>query len=173
MKVVSLTLSPSSGIFQNPLSVSNSENIVAPDIWGNISSRVGRMYRSRSTAWFRRFRLTHIFTYPLFLGTGTIGAHHSVGSVISSITPHFTILSYSAFALGSKGTDSLLAVVTVYGKASAFSLILTGVVFKSPTDTPGECATLSIHWTNPRAAETSRLSRLLTDCLVMKNSVKQ
>lgn len=58
-------------------------------------------------------RSTQILTSPFFFGTRTMGAHHSVGSLTSSMTPHCSILSSSALTLGKRGADTRLAVLTL------------------------------------------------------------
>ena len=90
MKVVSLALSLSKGISMNLVAASSSENTHEPASLGSMSSRVGKIF-PRSTASLRRLSPTHILTHPFFLGTGTIGVHHSVGSVISSINPDLIV----------------------------------------------------------------------------------
>ena len=61
-----------------------------------ISSAVGKTNLSLLTALFNFRRSTQIRTCPDFLGAGTMGAHHSVGSVTFSMTPSASILSSSS-----------------------------------------------------------------------------
>ena len=92
MKVVNNWLSSSIGICQNPLAASRVENTFDSVSLGAMSSSEGSMWCSRRTAVFSCFKSTQIRTAPVFLMTGTIAAHQSVGSVTDLITPDSTML---------------------------------------------------------------------------------
>ena len=73
---------------------------------------------------------------PDGLSTSTIGNTHSVGSVTSSITP-LSFMHFSSFStLPNSSIGICLAVVTLYGLASLFSLTFTGSHLTSANTEP-------------------------------------
>ena len=72
--------------------------------------------------------LTQILIFQSFFGTGTIPAHHIVGSSTFDITPIDVMLSSSSFTRSRRGKGIFLAVNRAWGLASALSLI----VYASP-----------------------------------------
>lgn len=128
MKVVCLALSSSKGVCQNPVAASNSENVyLNQPAWEVYHLEWVRCIFYLFIFLLRWFRPTHILTPSFFLGTGTLDAHCSVGSVISSIISRLTFHCSSSCEL------ELLE----FGAAPCLSLIFTGIVLKSPTGSQG------------------------------------
>ena len=109
--MVNLALSGCRGICQNPLDASSLEKYWAPASLGAISSKVGSTNLERFTALFSLVRSTQILSLPLLFCTGTMGAHHSVGSVTLSMIPASSIRLSSSSTFGIKGKAILLAVL--------------------------------------------------------------
>lgn len=63
----------------------------------------------------------HVRIYCYFV-TGTMGTHHSIGSVIVSIMSNDSILFNSSFGLGSSGMRFHHVVAILYGCASSLKL---------------------------------------------------
>ena len=125
------------GICQNPLLASNFEKTFAPASWAKVSSTFGSGWTSLSTLWLSGLRSTHILTFPFFLGTTTIPAHHSVGSVTLEITPAFSILSSSSATCDRRGRGTCRGVKIACGFASGRSWMLY-----SPASVPSPWNTL-------------------------------
>ena len=98
-------------------------------------------YLSRFTNLFRRERSTHILIFSVpFLGVTTIGAHHSVGSVMGAITPCSCNRSNSAFSLSRKANGIVRGVWTQNGWASFVSAMWNfspSIVLICPSKTDG------------------------------------
>ena len=111
INVVNLALSGRRGICQNPLDVSSLEKHWAPASLGAITSKVGSTNIERFAAQFSLLKSTQILSFPYLLYSGTMGAHHSVGSVTLLMIPAFSIHLSSSLTLGIKGKAILLVVL--------------------------------------------------------------
>ena len=107
----------------------------------------------------RLFKSTQILTSPHFLGTGTILAHQSVGSVTFSIMPLASIHSSSRLHGSIDGIAISLSVAAQYGVWPSFRLILTSSVLMCIFLLGAGHSRLSIRCTNPICSETLRPSR--------------
>ena len=101
----------------------NIEKNFAPFIWASISCTVGKGRTSLSILWFSGLRSTQIRTFPDFLLTTTILAHHEVGLVTFEIMPDFSIVSKSSTAFGRRGRGTCLGVKIECGFSSGQSCI--------------------------------------------------
>ena len=81
------------GICQNPELASSLENTLAPASCAIVWSTEGRGCRSLHMLSFNRLRSTPMRTWPFGLGTTTMPAHQSVGSLTLMMTPNFSIRS--------------------------------------------------------------------------------
>lgn len=91
------------------------------------------------------FRSTHKRTSPFFLNAVAIGAHKSVGAVTLVKIPSSSMClsSDSTFGINAKGI--IRAVVTQWGTASGFSVILPGGPFTHPCVTEYVPHSLFLH----------------------------
>lgn len=105
------------------------------------------------------FRSTHKRTSPFFLNAVAIGAHKSVGSVTLVKIPSSSMClsSDSIFGINAKGI--IRAVVTQWGTASGFSVILPGGPFMHPC-LPNTSRILSTFTTSPMLCATHRHKKL-------------
>jgi len=133
INVVSLALSGCRAIYQSPLDVSSLEKHRAPASLGAISFKVGSTNLESFTALFSLLRSTQILSLPLLFCTDTMGAHHSVGSVVTlSIIPVSSVRLSTSSIFGIKGKAVLLTVLMQYGWAFSCSWILTGSHLNNP-----------------------------------------
>ena len=63
-------------------------------------------------------------TVPFFFRTGTMPAHHSVGSLVWEITPNQTILSSSSLTVFRSAIGTLLGVESEKGLAPSFNQMM-------------------------------------------------
>ena len=101
-----------------------SKKTLAPASWAKVSSTFGSGWTSLSTLWLSGLRSMYILTFPVFLGTTTIPAHHPVGSVFLELTLAFSILSSSSATCNWRGRGTCHGVKIVYGFASKWSWML-------------------------------------------------
>ena len=114
---------------------------------------------SRWTFWLSFFKSTQILTLPFFFITVTLGAHHSVGSVIGLMMPFLTIRTSSSFTGIRSGSDTRRGDAKLYGTASDFNLIRMGSQFINPKSPKTSSLTSSMSWTIPIVCAALRLSR--------------
>lgn len=98
---------------------------------GRITSMVGTTFFSLLTALFSCLRSTHIPICPFFLGTATMGAHHSCQ--LFYLFSYGTLNDSSIFTFDSMGTEMCLVVAMLYGTALFFKLICIGFIFSKTT----------------------------------------
>ena len=127
MNAVSFAESSSRGSCQNPEVAASLLKTFAPDSLYSISSSVGITYLSLLMFPFKRLKSVQILISPFLFMTGTIPAHQSVASVISSIMLFAFMRSISALTLSISGIGTLLAVYKLYGSAPFFSFIFNGL----------------------------------------------
>ena len=103
------------------------------------------------TALLSSVRSTQILTDPLGLGTTTIPAHHSVGSVISDMTPCESILSISFLTYGRSGWVILRGVKMCRETASSFNFMeQVSSSFPNPLNSSGNSVSklgVGLAWT--------------------------
>lgn len=99
LKIINLAPFGCKAICQKPLVESKRENT-----WALILERCHPMWVgwiSLQSPLFSWFRSMCVLTVPFFLCPINTGTHHSVGSEISSVTPHLAIWANSSFTVGS------------------------------------------------------------------------
>ena len=126
---------------------------------------------SRFTFPFSFFKSTHILTFPFFFMTGTIGAHHSVGSVTFSMIPSRSMRMSSSSTFGSMGNGTRRGVLMQYGFASSRSVIFTGLHLTKPHEP--KTLTSSTRFTRFIRLATFRPNKLLACAPAITKILKQ
>ena len=117
------------------------EKTWAPAICARVWSTTGKGWCSQHTFLFSLVRSTHMFTRPLWLGTTTIPAHHSVGVSTGSITPSHSMWSNSTLIARISGTGTLCGVLSANGWAPSHRQIVYSLSsFPSPVKRFGKCS---------------------------------
>ena len=142
MKVVSLDDSGDKPICHNPEFASSLLNTFAPASWASVWSTQGKGWNSLKMSSLSLVRSIQIHTLSLALGTTTIPAHYSVGSLTLEIMCICSIRASSSLTFKRRGTGTLLGVLRgfVWRLASAWWRSQVHLVFCAQRISFGNCA---------------------------------